>query len=60
MQNRIKSHMLLDQHLCWPWNNIVIKQSDLKNKFIIFVSLGLQSVFDACTSVSFIYHFLWF
>ncbi len=31
-----------------------------KNKFIIFLSLGLQSVFIACTSVSFINHFLKF
>ncbi len=52
--------MFLYKHLCWPWNNIVIKQSDLKNKFIIFISVGFQSVFVACISVSFIYNFLWF
>ncbi len=59
-----KSDMFLDQHLCWPWNNIVINQSDLKNQFCFLWSLGLQSVYIstlyACTSVSFIYHFLWF
>ncbi len=55
-----KCDMFLYKHLCWPWNNIVINQSDLKNKFIIFISVGLQSVFVACTSVSFIYNFLWF
>ncbi len=36
-----KCDMFLDQHLCWPWNNIVINQSDLKNKFIIFVKFRL-------------------
>ncbi len=30
-----KCDMFLGQH-CWPWNNIVINQSDLKNKFISF------------------------
>ncbi len=30
-----KYDVFLGQHLCWPWNNIVINQSDLKNKFII-------------------------
>ncbi len=29
------------QHLCWPWNNIVINQSDLKNKFTMFVKCRL-------------------
>ncbi len=24
-----KCNMFLNQHLCWPWNNIVINQSDL-------------------------------
>ncbi len=32
-----KCDMFLDQHLCWPWNTIVINQSDLKIKFIILV-----------------------
>ncbi len=56
-----KCNMFLGQQFCWPWNNIVINQSDLNKKFIYFLwSLGLQPVFVACTSVSFIYHFLWF
>ncbi len=55
-----KCDMSLDQHLYWPWNNIFINQSDLKNMFIILCSVGLQSVFVACTSVSFIYNFLRF
>ncbi len=36
-----KYDMFLGQHLCWPWNNNVINQSDLKNKFIIFVKFRL-------------------
>ncbi len=36
-----KYNMFLGQHLCWPWNNIVINQSDLKNEFIIFVKFRL-------------------
>ncbi len=36
-----KCDMFLDQHLCWPWNNIVINQSYLKNTFIIFVKFRL-------------------
>ncbi len=36
-----KCDMFLDQHLCWPWNNIVINQSDLKNQFIVFVKFRL-------------------
>ncbi len=36
-----KYDMFLGQHLCWPWNNIVINQSDLMNKFIIFVKFRL-------------------
>ncbi len=36
-----KCDMFLGQHLCWPWNNIVINQSDLKNKFFIFVKFTL-------------------
>ncbi len=41
--------MFLGQHLCWPWNNIVINQSYLKNKFIIFVK------FRFTISVCFLY-----
>ncbi len=58
--NFTKCDMFLDQHLCWPWNNIVINQSDLKNTFQIFVKFRLIISFCACTSVSLIYHFLWF
>ncbi len=36
-----KSDMFLDQHLCGPWNNIVINQSDLKNQFMFFVKFRL-------------------
>ncbi len=36
-----KCDMFLGQHLCWPWNNIVINQSDFKNKLIIFVKFRL-------------------
>ncbi len=36
-----KRDIFLDQHLCWPWNNIAINQSDLKNKFIMFVKFKL-------------------
>ncbi len=36
-----KYDVFLGQHLCWPWNNIVINQSDLKNKFIIFLKFRL-------------------
>ncbi len=36
-----KCDMFLRQHLCWPWNNIVINQSDFKNKFITFVKFRL-------------------
>ncbi len=36
-----KCDMFLDQHPCWHWNNIAINQSDLKNKFIIFVKFRL-------------------
>ncbi len=36
-----KCDMFLDQQLCLPWNNIVINQSDLKNKFIMFVKFRL-------------------
>ncbi len=28
-----KCDMFLGERLCWPWNNIIINQSDLKNKF---------------------------
>ncbi len=35
-----KCDMFLDQYLCLPWN-IVINQSDLKHKFIIFVKCRL-------------------
>ncbi len=33
--------VFLGQHLCWPWNNIVINQSDFKNQFIIFVKFRI-------------------
>ncbi len=36
-----KCNIFLGQHLCWPWNNIVINQSDLKNKFTMFVKCRL-------------------
>ncbi len=46
LQNLIcKCDMLLDQHLCWPWNNIVINQSDLKNQFIVFVKFRLTILY---------------
>ncbi len=36
-----KCDVFLGQHLCWPWNNIVINQSDFKNQFIIFVNFRI-------------------
>ncbi len=46
LQNLIcKCDMFLDQHLCWPWNNIVINQSDLKNQFIVFVKFRLTILY---------------
>ncbi len=49
-----KCYMFLDQHLCWPWNNIVINQSDLKNKFIIFVKFRL-TISGCCLYISVIH-----
>ncbi len=49
-----KCDMFLDQHLCWPWNNIVINQSDLNNKFIIFVKCRL-SISVCCLYISVIH-----
>ncbi len=49
-----KCDMFLDQHLCWPWNNIEINRSDLKNTFIIFVKFRL-TISVSCLYISVIH-----
>ncbi len=40
-----KCDMFLD-HLCWPWNNIVINQPDMNNQFTVFAKYRLT--FSVC------------
>ncbi len=49
---QVRHDMFLGQHL-WSWNNIVINQSDLKNKFIIFVKFRPTNQF-CCLYISLI------
>ncbi len=48
-----KCDVFLDQHLCWPWNKIVINQSDLKNQFIVFVKFSVWCLYISVVHLSF-------
>ncbi len=40
---------------CWPWNTIVINQSDLKNQFIVFVKFRQLTISVWCLYISVIH-----
>jgi len=48
VQSPFSMQMVLDQHHCWFWNNIPANQSDLREKFTVYV---FQPVLGASTLV---------